>query len=39
MDESGRDLATVASEGNFRKVFPFGGDVADAAESALRRMR
>ena len=35
IDESGRDLAAVAREGNFRRVFPFDGDVATAAEAAL----
>ncbi len=37
IDESGRDLAAVAREGNFRRVFPFDGDVAAEAEAALRR--
>ena len=36
IDESGRDLAAVAREGNFRRVFPFDGDVAAEAEAALR---
>jgi len=35
IDESGRDLAAVAREGNFRRVFPFDGEVATAAETAL----
>jgi hypothetical protein len=35
IDESGRDLAAVAREGNFRRVFPFDGDVAAEAEAAL----
>ncbi|HWZ86239.1 MAG TPA: hypothetical protein VN032_08560 [Thermoanaerobaculia bacterium] len=39
LDDSARDLAAVAREGNFRKVFPFGADIADAAEAALRTAR
>ena len=39
IDESGRDLAAVAREGNFRRVFPFDGDVAAEAESALEGAR
>jgi hypothetical protein len=39
IDDSTRDLAAVAREGNFRKVFPFGADAADAAEAALREAR
>ncbi len=39
IDESGRDLSAVAREGNFRKVFPFAGEVAEAAEAALREAR
>ncbi|MEP6470544.1 MAG: hypothetical protein ABJC28_00910 [Acidobacteriota bacterium] len=35
IDESGRDLAAVVSEGNFRKVFPFGS-LAREAEAAFR---
>jgi hypothetical protein len=35
IDESGRDLSAVAREGNFRKIFPFGGEVAAEAEIAL----
>lgn len=35
IDESGRDLSALAREGNFRKVFPFGGDLAEEAERAL----
>jgi hypothetical protein len=35
IDESGRDLAAVAREGNFGKVFPFGEDIAREAEAAL----
>ncbi len=36
IDDSRRDLAAVAREGNFRKVFPFGPDIAAEAETALR---
>ncbi|HEY1252311.1 MAG TPA: hypothetical protein VGH97_14095 [Thermoanaerobaculia bacterium] len=36
IDESGRDLAAVAREGNFRRVFPFDDVVASEAEAALR---
>ncbi|HEY2798783.1 MAG TPA: hypothetical protein VGK26_12900 [Thermoanaerobaculia bacterium] len=36
IDESGRDLAAVDREGNFRRVFPFDGDVAAEVEAALR---
>jgi hypothetical protein len=39
IDESGRNLAAVASEGNFRRVFPFDGEVAEEAEAALLRGR
>jgi len=39
IDESGRDLAAVAREGNFRRVFPFDGEVAAEAETALARGR
>jgi hypothetical protein len=35
IDDSARDLAAVAREGNFRKVFPFGGEIASAAEAAM----
>ena len=35
IDESGRDLRAVLSEGNFRKVFPFRRDIAEEAERAL----
>jgi hypothetical protein len=35
IDESGRDLAGIAREGNFGKVFPFGDDIAREAEDAL----
>jgi hypothetical protein len=37
IDESGRDLGAVVREGNFRKVFPFGADIAAEAEAALGR--
>jgi hypothetical protein len=36
IDDSPRDLAAVAREGNFRKVFPFGAEAAEAAEAAFR---
>jgi len=36
IDESGRDLRAILSEGNFRKVFPFGPEIAAEAEQALR---
>jgi len=36
IDDSSRDLAAVAREGNFRKVFPFGEEAAGAAEAAFR---
>jgi hypothetical protein len=36
IDESGRDLCTVAREGNFRKIFPFEDEIAKAAEVVLR---
>lgn len=36
IDESGRDLRAVLSEGNFRKVFPFGPEIAAEAEQVLR---
>ena len=35
IDESGRDLALVVREGNFRKVFPFGA-LTHEAEAAFR---
>jgi hypothetical protein len=35
IDESARDLSAVAREGNFRKVFPFDGDVGEWAEAEL----
>jgi hypothetical protein len=37
IDEAGRDLGAVAREGNFRKVFPFGAEIAGEAEAALVR--
>lgn len=37
IDESARDLSAVVVEGNFRKVFPFGTEIAAEAEAALRR--
>jgi hypothetical protein len=36
IDGAGRDLAAVAREGNFRRIFPFGTEIAEAAEAALR---
>jgi hypothetical protein len=36
IDEFPRDLSAVAREGNFRKVFPFDGEVGGWAEAALR---
>ena len=36
IDESPRDLSAVAREGNFRKVFPFEGEIGEWAESALK---
>lgn len=39
IDESGRDLAAVCREGNFRRVFPFEGEVATEAEAALGSSR
>lgn len=38
IDDSPRDLAAVAREGNFRKVFPFGAEAAAAAEAAFREV-
>jgi hypothetical protein len=35
VDECGRDLRAIRREGNFRRVFPFDGEVAAAAEAAL----
>jgi hypothetical protein len=35
IDESGRDLASIAREGNFARVFPFGAEIAREAEEAL----
>jgi hypothetical protein len=35
IDESGRDLGAIAREGNFRRIFPWRGAVADEAEAAL----
>jgi hypothetical protein len=39
IDESGRDLSAVAREGNFRKIFPFGGELGNEAEAALLSAR
>ncbi len=35
IDEFPRDLTAVGREGNFRKVFPFDGEVGEWAEAAL----
>src|SRR5262249_55179464 len=35
LDESGRDLAAVAREGNLPKVFPYGAELARDVEKAL----
>jgi hypothetical protein len=35
LDERSRDLAPVVAEGNFRKIFPFGSDIAPEVERAL----
>jgi hypothetical protein len=39
IDESGRDLAAVAREGNFPKVFPFGGEILAEAAASLAAAR
>jgi hypothetical protein len=39
IDESGRDLAAVAREGNFRRVFPFDVEVAAEVEAAMGEAR
>ncbi|HTY41079.1 MAG TPA: hypothetical protein VMH79_04325 [Thermoanaerobaculia bacterium] len=39
IDDAGRDLAAVAREGNFRKVFPFEAELAETAEAAFREVR
>jgi hypothetical protein len=39
IDESGRDLAAVAREGNFSKVFPFGGEILAEAAASLAAAR
>ncbi len=39
IDDSRRDLSAVAREGNFRKVFPFGPEIAGEAEAALQEAR
>ena len=39
IDESRRDLSAVAREGNFRRIFPFSGEIAAEAESALQGTR
>jgi hypothetical protein len=35
IDEFGRDLAVILREGNLRKIFPFGAELAREAEEAL----
>jgi hypothetical protein len=35
IDESGRDLAAVVREGNFPRIFPFGGEIEEAASAAF----
>jgi hypothetical protein len=35
LDELGRDLGPVVAEGNFRRVFPLGADIAPEVERAL----
>ena len=35
IDESPRDLGAIAREGNFRRIFPWDGAVADESEAAL----
>ena len=35
IDELGRDLAVIFREGNLRKIFPFGDELAGEAEAAL----
>ncbi len=35
IDDAPRDLAAVAREGNFRKVFPFPDEIREEAEAAL----
>ena len=35
LDELHRDLRPIVAEGNFRKVFPFGADIAPEVERAL----
>ncbi len=39
IDESARDLAAVAREGNFPRIFPFGGEIGEAASAALLSAR
>jgi hypothetical protein len=35
IDERGRDLKPIVAEGNFRKIFPFGAEIAGDVERAL----
>jgi hypothetical protein len=39
IEESGRDLAPIVVEGNFRKIFPFEDEIAREAEAAFRSER
>ena len=39
IDESARDLAAVAREGNFGRIFPFGGEIGETASAALLAAR
>jgi hypothetical protein len=39
IEESGRDLAPIVAEGNFRKIFPFADEIASQAEAAFRGER
>ncbi len=39
IDESARDLAAVARERNFPRIFPFEGEIRQAAEAALLAAR
>ena len=39
IEESGRDLAPIVAEGNFRRIFPFEDEIAGDAEAAFRSER
>jgi hypothetical protein len=39
IDESVRDLALVEREGNLRRIFPFGDEIANEAAATLRETR